>query len=89
MVKQHVIEPIEEYTPAIGKKCKTGTRKNKNKTRIGKNAFIGSDSILVAPVFIGDEAMTGAGCVVTKGQVVPRRGIVVGVPARLIHKHSK
>jgi len=60
--------------------------KNKNKTVIGKKAFIGSDSILVAPVNIGDEAVTGAGCVVTKGTVVPRQGVVLGVPARLMKK---
>jgi len=60
--------------------------KNKNKTRIGKKVFIGSDSILVAPVVIGDGAMTGAGCVVKKNTVVPQKGVVVGVPARLIRK---
>ena len=56
---------------------------NKNVTRIGDQAFIGSDSILVAPVEIGRQAMTGAGCVVTKGQKIPAHGVVVGVPGRL------
>lgn len=57
--------------------------KNKNKTSISDGAFIGSDSILVAPVTIGKKAVTAAGCVVTKGTKVPDHGIVVGVPARL------
>lgn len=39
---------------------------NKNKTIIGKNAFIGSDTMLVAPVEIGDNALVGAGSVITK-----------------------
>ena len=39
---------------------------NKSKTRIGENAFIGSNSALVAPVSIGDGATVGAGSVVTK-----------------------
>ena len=39
---------------------------NKSKTRIGKNAFIGSNSSLVAPVSIGDEATVGAGSTITK-----------------------
>lgn len=60
--------------------------KNKNKTRIGRKAFIGSDSILVAPVTVGDEAITGAGSVVTKGKVIPRRAVAVGVPARVIQR---
>lgn len=38
----------------------------KHKTTIGKNAFIGSDTMLVAPVTIGDGAMTGSGSVITK-----------------------
>ncbi|MDP2652976.1 MAG: NTP transferase domain-containing protein [Candidatus Omnitrophota bacterium] len=60
--------------------------KNKNKTVIKDNAFIGSDSILVAPVKVGRGAMTGAGCVVKKGQVVPDGGVIVGVPGRIIKK---
>ena len=38
---------------------------NKHKTEIGKNAFIGSDSQLVAPVKIGDNATVGAGATIT------------------------
>jgi len=39
---------------------------NKHKTAIGKGAFIGSDSTLVAPVTIGDGAYIGAGSCITK-----------------------
>ena len=38
---------------------------NKSKTVIGDNAFIGSNSALVAPVTIGDTATIGAGSVIT------------------------
>ncbi|MBT8471567.1 MAG: bifunctional UDP-N-acetylglucosamine diphosphorylase/glucosamine-1-phosphate N-acetyltransferase GlmU [Marinicaulis sp.] len=38
----------------------------KHKTTIGKNAFIGSNSSLVAPVEIGDGAYVGSGSVITK-----------------------
>ncbi|CUJ21345.1 bifunctional UDP-N-acetylglucosamine diphosphorylase/glucosamine-1-phosphate N-acetyltransferase GlmU [Cognatishimia activa] len=38
----------------------------KHKTTIGKNAFIGSNTMLVAPVSVGDEAMTASGSVITK-----------------------
>ena len=54
--------------------------KRKHPTVIGKQAFIGSDTMLVAPVEIGDGAQTGAGSVVT--QDVPPGGLVYGVPAR-------
>jgi bifunctional UDP-N-acetylglucosamine pyrophosphorylase/glucosamine-1-phosphate N-acetyltransferase len=60
--------------------------KNKNRTVVGPGAFIGSDSILVAPVTIGAKAMTGAGCVVTRGKRVPAGSVVVGVPGRIIRK---
>ncbi|WOI37775.1 bifunctional UDP-N-acetylglucosamine diphosphorylase/glucosamine-1-phosphate N-acetyltransferase GlmU [Alteromonas sp. CI.11.F.A3] len=38
---------------------------NKSKTVIGQNAFVGSNSSLVAPVIIGDNATVGAGSVIT------------------------
>jgi len=39
--------------------------KNKNKTKVGKGAFIGSNSSLIAPIRIGQNSMIGAGSVVT------------------------
>jgi bifunctional UDP-N-acetylglucosamine pyrophosphorylase/glucosamine-1-phosphate N-acetyltransferase len=53
---------------------------HKHPTVIGEGAFIGSDTMLVAPVKIGKGAHTGAGSVVTHD--VPDGETVVGVPAR-------
>lgn len=52
----------------------------KNFTEIGENTFVGSDTMLVAPLKIGKNAKTGAGSVVTHD--VPDDTLVVGVPAR-------
>lgn len=52
----------------------------KHATHIGDGAFIGSGSLLVAPVTIGAGALTGAGAVVTKDVAQGER--VAGVPAR-------
>jgi len=49
---------------------------NKHPTRIGKNAFIGSDSTLVAPVTVGDGAYVGAASCITKN--VPADSLAVG-----------
>jgi bifunctional N-acetylglucosamine-1-phosphate-uridyltransferase/glucosamine-1-phosphate-acetyltransferase GlmU-like protein len=38
----------------------------KHRTTIGKRAFIGSDTMLVAPVTVGDGALTGSGSVITE-----------------------
>ena len=59
----------------------------KNPTEIGEGAFIGSDTMLVAPVKVGKGAHTGAGAVVTKD--VPPDTLAVGVPARAIRKLKK
>lgn len=58
--------------------------KNKHRTTIGAEVYIGSDTMLVAPVTVGDGAKTGAGSVVTKD--VPANSLVVGVPARVVRK---
>jgi bifunctional UDP-N-acetylglucosamine pyrophosphorylase/glucosamine-1-phosphate N-acetyltransferase len=55
----------------------------KNRTIIGARAFIGSDTMLVAPVSVGERASTGAGAVVTHD--VPSGAVVAGVPARILH----
>jgi bifunctional UDP-N-acetylglucosamine pyrophosphorylase / glucosamine-1-phosphate N-acetyltransferase len=55
--------------------------RRKHRTTIGAGAFIGSDTMLVAPVTVGDGAKTGAGSVVTHD--VPDGMVAVGVPARL------
>jgi bifunctional UDP-N-acetylglucosamine pyrophosphorylase/glucosamine-1-phosphate N-acetyltransferase len=59
----------------------------KNPTEIGPGAFIGSDTMLVAPVKLGEGARTGAGAVVTKD--VKPYTLVVGIPARAIRKLEK
>ncbi len=48
----------------------------KNRTKIGSNCFVGSDTMFVAPVEVGDEASTAAGSVITGG--VPAGALGVG-----------
>lgn len=56
--------------------------KGKYPTVIEDEAFIGSDTMLIAPVRVGRGAVTGAGAVVNKD--VPPGALAVGVPARVI-----
>ncbi|MBI3521964.1 MAG: bifunctional UDP-N-acetylglucosamine diphosphorylase/glucosamine-1-phosphate N-acetyltransferase GlmU [Chloroflexi bacterium] len=58
----------------------------KHRTTVGNDAFIGSDTLLRAPVTIGEGAATGAGAVVTKD--VPPGMLAVGMPARSIKKRT-
>ncbi|MGD9918110.1 MAG: bifunctional UDP-N-acetylglucosamine diphosphorylase/glucosamine-1-phosphate N-acetyltransferase GlmU [Paenirhodobacter sp.] len=48
----------------------------KHRTTIGANAFIGSDTMLVAPVTVGDGALTGSGSVITED--VPAGAVALG-----------
>lgn len=61
--------------------------KNKHETEIGDNVRIGSDTMLVAPVKVGDGAVTGAGSVVIND--VEADSLVVGVPAKKVEKGKK
>lgn len=79
----------------IGKKTNIGAGtitcnydgKNKHETHIGDNVKIGSDTMLIAPITVGDGAATGAGSVVTKD--VGAEDLVVGVPARRVKSLNK
>ena len=67
----------------------------KHRTEIGEDAFIGSDTMLVAPVAIGDKAVTGAGSVITRdveeGALAVERSLqkeVPGYAARREERHQ-
>ena len=55
----------------------------KHRTRIGKRAFIGSDTMLVAPVTVGDGALTASGSVITED--VPAEAVALA-RARQVNK---
>ncbi|MDH5506912.1 MAG: bifunctional UDP-N-acetylglucosamine diphosphorylase/glucosamine-1-phosphate N-acetyltransferase GlmU [Anaerolineae bacterium] len=59
----------------------------KNHTEIEDDVFIGSDTMLVAPLKIEKGARSGAGSVITKN--VPADTVVAGIPARAIRKLTK
>jgi bifunctional UDP-N-acetylglucosamine pyrophosphorylase/glucosamine-1-phosphate N-acetyltransferase len=59
----------------------------KHHTTIEEDVFIGSDTMLVAPLTIKKGSRTGAGSVVTKD--VEENTVVVGIPARAIRKKNK
>lgn len=58
----------------------------KHRTHIGDDAFIGSDTILRAPVSVGAGAFTGAASLVTRD--VPDGKLALGVPARIRERHT-
>ncbi len=51
---------------------------------IGKNVWIGTHSIILSGVSIGDGAVIGAGSIVTKD--IPANSIAVGAPAKVVKK---
>lgn len=50
-------------------------------TRVGRGASIGSGAVILCGLTIGEEALVGAGAVVTRD--VPARSVVYGVPGRI------
>ena len=54
---------------------------NHNETIVEDGAFIGSDTMLIAPVRVGAGSTTAAGSVITGD--VPSGGLAIGMPARI------
>jgi bifunctional UDP-N-acetylglucosamine pyrophosphorylase/glucosamine-1-phosphate N-acetyltransferase len=86
-VKQHHVSYLGDADLGAGTNVGAGTitanfdGTQKHRTTIGERVFLGVDTMLRAPITIGDDARTGAGAVVTKD--VPPGKLAVGVPARI------
>jgi bifunctional UDP-N-acetylglucosamine pyrophosphorylase/glucosamine-1-phosphate N-acetyltransferase len=86
-VKQHHVSYLGDAELGDGANVGAGTitanydGRTKHRTTIGPRAFLGVDTMLVAPVEVGEGAKTGAGAVVTRD--VPPGKLAVGVPARI------
>ena len=86
-VKQHHMSYLGDAELGDGTNVGAGTitanfdGRKKHRTTIGERVFLGVDTMLRAPVTLGDDAKTGAGAVVTRD--VPAGKLAVGMPARM------
>jgi bifunctional UDP-N-acetylglucosamine pyrophosphorylase / glucosamine-1-phosphate N-acetyltransferase len=86
-VKQHHMSYLGDAEVGDGTNVGAGTitanydGRRKHRTTIGERVFLGVDTMLRAPITVGDDAKTGAGAVVTKD--VPPGKLAVGMPARI------
>lgn len=92
-VKQHHVSYLGDADLGAGTNVGAGTitanydGTKKHRTTVGERVFLGVDTMLRAPVTLGDDAKTGAGAVVTKD--VPAGKLAVGVPARIREPRPK
>jgi bifunctional UDP-N-acetylglucosamine pyrophosphorylase/glucosamine-1-phosphate N-acetyltransferase len=86
-VKQHHMSYLGDAEVGAGTNVGAGTitanydGRRKHRTTIGERVFLGVDTMLRAPITVGDDAKTGAGAVVTRD--VPPGKLAVGMPARM------
>jgi bifunctional UDP-N-acetylglucosamine pyrophosphorylase / glucosamine-1-phosphate N-acetyltransferase len=86
-VKQHHVSYLGDADLGAGTNVGAGTitanfdGRRKHRTTVGPGAFLGVDTMLVAPITVGEGAKTGAGAVVTRD--VPPGKLAIGVPARI------
>lgn len=65
--------------------CNYAVDRQKYKTEIGNNVFVGSDTQFVAPVKVGDFAVIGSGSTITKD--VPERALAVARAKQLVREN--
>jgi acetyltransferase-like isoleucine patch superfamily enzyme len=70
------------HAPGSGFSWLTEYSKNSKPVRIGRGCFIGTRSIILKGVTLGDRVIIGAGTVVTKD--IPAYSIAAGNPARIV-----
>jgi bifunctional UDP-N-acetylglucosamine pyrophosphorylase/glucosamine-1-phosphate N-acetyltransferase len=91
--KQHHASYLGDATIGEGVNVGAGTITanydgvSKQPTTVGDGAFLGVDTMLIAPIEVGEGARTGAGAVVTRD--VPPGKLAVGVPARIREPRAK
>ena len=89
-VQMHHVSYVGDATIGAGSNVGAGVitmnydGREKHHTEVGERVFLGSDTLLRAPISVGEGASTGAGAVVTKD--VPPGALVAGVPARVIRR---
>ena len=92
-VKQHHVSYLGDAELGAGTNVGAGTitanydGSAKHRTTIGERVFLGVDTMLRAPVTLGDDSRTGAGAVVTRD--VPAGKLAVGIPARIREPRQK
>lgn len=55
---------------------------------VGRNSLIGMNAVLMDEVEIGEECIIGALCFIRRGEIIPRRSLVVGNPGKVIRTVS-
>ncbi|MBI3999922.1 MAG: N-acetyltransferase [Candidatus Omnitrophica bacterium] len=85
-IGHHVVFINDKYPRATTRSGKLQTQKDwvLEPTLVRKGASIGSGAVILCGVTIGENAVVGAGSVVTKE--VPRNSVVVGNPARILRR---
>jgi acetyltransferase-like isoleucine patch superfamily enzyme len=82
---EHLVDEVSTcnglYTGALAEKL---AAKNRPRTRIGADVWVGGNAVILRGVEVGIGAIVGAGAVVTKP--VPPYAIALGVPARVVDK---
>ncbi|MFL5769450.1 MAG: bifunctional UDP-N-acetylglucosamine diphosphorylase/glucosamine-1-phosphate N-acetyltransferase GlmU [Chloroflexota bacterium] len=92
-VRQHHMSYLGDADLGAGTNVGAGTitanydGTTKHRTTVGERVFLGVDTMLRAPITLGDDSRTGAGAVVTKD--VPPGKLAVGVPARIREPRPK
>ncbi|MFY9331867.1 MAG: gamma carbonic anhydrase family protein [Candidatus Nanopelagicales bacterium] len=82
-----VVHCTREWDTTIGDRCVIGHLVHLEGCRIGNDTLIGSGSVVLQGVIVGDGALVAAQALLTPGVHVPALHTAMGVPAKVSDRH--
>ena len=79
-----VLHVSDDFACILGERVSVGHRAVVHACTVGDEVLVGMGAVIMDGAQVGPRSIIAAGCLVTKGMVIPEGSLVVGSPARVV-----